>query len=102
MLTEKVHVRYSTGHWMKAVKLKPEVVLQGRYVVISPAIFGDTFLHKEADSVVTEVVRIPTVRSGLRIPADSRDFPFSKTYDLVQGPSSLLLNGYRCSFPGIK
>jgi hypothetical protein len=87
---------------MKAVKLKltPEVNLQGRYVVIRPAIFEDTLLYKEPDSVVTEVVRIPTGRSGLRIPTGSRDFPFSKMCALVQGLSSLLFNGYRCSFRG--
>jgi hypothetical protein len=65
---------------MKVVKLKltPEVNLQGRYVVIRSAIFEDTLLYKKPDSVVTEVVRIPTGRSGLRIPAGSRDFSFSK------------------------
>jgi len=77
---------------MKAVKLKPEVSLQGRYVAFSPAIFEDTFPYSEPYSIVTEVVKIPTGRSGLRIPAHSRNFPFSKTSALVQGPSSLLFN----------
>jgi len=64
---------------MKGVKLKPEANLQGRYVVIGPAIFEDTFPYKEPYSIVIEVVRILTGRSGLRITADSRDFPFSKS-----------------------
>jgi len=87
---------------MKAVKLIPEVNLQGCYVAFRPANFEDTFPYSEPCSIVTEVVRIPTGRFGLRIPADSRDFPFSKTSAMVQGPSSLLFNGYRCSFPRIK
>jgi hypothetical protein len=87
---------------MKAVKLKPEVSWEERCVVIRPAILKYIFPYKVQGSVVTEVVRVPTGRSALRIPADSRYFPFSKTSALVLGSSSLLLNEYHCSFPGIK
>lgn len=87
---------------MKAIKLKPEVSWQERCVVIRPAILKYIFPYKEQGSVVTEVVRVPTGRFGLRIPADSIYFPFSKTSALVLGSSSLLLNGYHCSLPGIK
>jgi hypothetical protein len=64
--------------------------------------FEDTLPYQESGSVVTEVVRVPTGIPGLRIPADSTDIPFSKTSALVLSPSSLLSNGYRCSFLGTK
>ena len=85
---------------MKGVKLKPEASLQGRYVVIGPAVFEDTFPNKEPYSKVVEVVRIPTGRSGLRIPADSRDFPFSKSPHRFRAQLASYLMGTVVLFQG--
>ena len=53
------------------------------------------------DSVIGTVTRLRAERSGVRIPAGTRDF-FSLRPDRLWGSDSLLLNGYPSSFPGLE
>jgi hypothetical protein len=53
-------------------------------------------------SVVGVVTRLRAGRSGIRISSGTRDFSYSNRPNLLWGPSSLLLDGCRGSFPGVK
>jgi hypothetical protein len=54
------------------------------------------------ESVVDIMTRLQTGRSGVRIPAKGRVFLYPKRAYRPWDPPSLIYNGYRCSFPGVK
>ena len=64
----------------------------------SPAHYDVNIASSGADRATT----LQAERSGFRIPVHKEIFLFSKSPDLLWAPPSILLTGYRNSFPGIK
>jgi hypothetical protein len=58
---------------------------------------------EEPGTVVDIATRLRAGRSGVRIPAEVRDFSFLQNLPyLLWGLVSLVFNGYQGSFPGVK
>ena len=75
-----------------------------RYQHVDVSLYSQiTFEPKYRDSTVGIAAKLRACQAGIRILAWARDFFYSPNrQDRPWGPSSVLFNGYRGSFPGVK